>query len=99
MRPKERSGEGVLLTLLARLTLGVVVKEVTVSLSNRGTPFQYPVSNFPCKVILRELLPFKKFKIENFVSVSSSAPRPKRQKTRLIALASRNELATCGTDW
>ena len=62
--PKERSGEGVLLTLLARLTLGVVVEEVTAGLSNRRTASLYPVSNLPCKVVLREFLPFENSRLK-----------------------------------
>ena len=59
------SGEGELLTLLVRLTLGVVEVEYTVYFSSRNAAFVYPDSNWPCSAVLRELLPFTKFQIEN----------------------------------
>ena len=81
IRPKERSGEGVLLTLLARLTLGVAVEEVTEGLSNRKSAFLYPVSTSPCKVVLRELLSFKNSKLK-ISYLSAALPLVPKDKKR-----------------
>ena len=90
------SGEGVLLTLLLRLILGVGLLDDTAGLSDRRTPFLYPVSNSPCNAATRGPLPFRKFQTENFSSASKSFPRPKRRKTRVMARGSLYKIETWG---
>ena len=70
-RPKVGSGDGELCTLLVRLTLGVVVVEDTTCLSSCNTALRRNETR-------RELLPFKKFQIENFLSEGNSSPRPQQ---------------------
>ena len=88
------SGDGVLLTLLCRLTLGVVVVELTAGFSSLKTALRYPASSLSTSADLRELLPLEKFQMENFLSDSKSVPRPNNRKARLIAFESLNRLET-----
>ena len=64
--PKVRSGDGLLCTLRARLTLGVVVFDVTIGLSYCKTAFRYSAFIFPSIAVHRGPLPFKKFSWKTF---------------------------------
>ena len=88
-RPKAGPETGDLLPLLERLILGVELLEGTTGLSTLSTAFRYAASNFPSRLFRLGPLLLRKFHSENFLSVSSSVPLPKRRNKRLSVRESR----------